>query len=112
VTHNSLVASQRAHISLIDRRHLRPHRVLHRALCQPNYCAGRREIRSPLDSVKPYQRPGFAALKEARSAVAKASVNNRLLERDGLLVKGFEATGRSSRLLCAQFLASWARKFG
>jgi len=32
VTHNSLVANQRAHISLIDRRHFRPRRVPHRAI--------------------------------------------------------------------------------
>jgi hypothetical protein len=56
VTHNSLVANQRAHISLIDRRHLRPRRVPYRA--KRNFHARRiwQGHAHALDSVKPYQR--------------------------------------------------------
>jgi hypothetical protein len=35
--------------------------------------------RSSLDSVKPYQRPRFAAPRAARSGELSVSVNNRLL---------------------------------
>jgi hypothetical protein len=59
VTHNSLVANQRAHISLIDRRHLRPRRVPHRAIqlkdMKAAAFAGAGTARA-IDSVKPYQR--------------------------------------------------------
>jgi hypothetical protein len=59
VTHNSLVANQRAHISLIDRRHLRPRRVPHRAiqlLTFMRYAEAWQETSRAIDSIKPYQR--------------------------------------------------------
>jgi len=39
VTHNSLDATQRAHISLIDRRHTRPRRVPYRARVANHHAA-------------------------------------------------------------------------
>src|SRR5262249_30049430 len=48
VTHNSLVAIQRAHISLIDRRHTRPRRVPYRASIQLLCRNPRQELLAPL----------------------------------------------------------------
>ena len=89
MTHNSLVASQRPHISLIDRRHFDyaalPIGLLIRMQACLREAGGRR---SPLDSIKPYQRPGCGAPKEARSADSQASLTNRLLDhRRSLQIK-------------------------
>jgi hypothetical protein len=58
VTHNSLDANQRAHISLIDRRHLRPRRVPHRAISNDIHVLRQmwQDHSHAIDSVKPYQR--------------------------------------------------------
>jgi hypothetical protein len=62
VTHNSLVASQRPHISLIDRRHF-DYAALPIAPLMKRKAASyvKQGLSLGLDSVKPYQRPGFAA---------------------------------------------------
>jgi hypothetical protein len=72
VTHSSLEANQRPHISLIDRRHFD-----HAALPIGRYVNQRAapeaaDLTRPLDSVKPYQRACFAAPAEARSAESAA----------------------------------------
>ena len=70
MTHNSLAANQRPNISLIDRRHfddaVLPIRIIER--CTTGVYVNGRGGHSPLDSIKPYQRPRFAAPDEARSA--------------------------------------------
>jgi hypothetical protein len=59
---------------------LRPRRVAHLALCKTKMLQIKgRGCRAPIDSVKPYQRPGLAAPNEARSADWQASDKNRLL---------------------------------
>jgi len=79
VTHNSLVASQRPHISLIDRRHFDDAALPMRFYVKQKILQiGCRRCRSPIDSVKPYQRSRFAAPYAQRSGL-KASVNNALL---------------------------------
>jgi hypothetical protein len=82
VTHNSLAANQRPNISLIDRRHFDhaalPIRITER--CTTGVYVNGRGGHSPLDSIKPYQRPRFAAPHAQRSEL-KALGNNALLER-------------------------------
>lgn len=56
VTHNSLEASQRPHISLIDRRHSRPRCVDQKAFCKGTNRTRGGWLHSLLDSIKPYQR--------------------------------------------------------
>ena len=54
MTHNSLVANQRAHISLIDRRHLR--RVAGRAISKSQQMLSEQQGEPhAVDSLKPYQ---------------------------------------------------------
>jgi hypothetical protein len=61
---------------------LRPRRVAHLALCKTKMLQIKgRACRAPIDNVKPYQRPGFAAQCAARSSKPNASDNNRLLVR-------------------------------
>jgi hypothetical protein len=63
VTHNSLVASQRPHISLIDRRHFGDAALPMRLYVKQKMLQTKgSRCRSPIDSVKPYQRPRCAAL--------------------------------------------------
>ena len=81
VTHNSLEASQRPHISLIYRRHSRPRCVDQKALCKGTNRTRGGWLHSPLDSIKPYQRSGFAARRARRSCKPNASDNNRRLDR-------------------------------
>jgi hypothetical protein len=51
VTHNSLAATQRAHISLIDRRHFWPRRVAHRALPHPHAAHEAVDLTRPLTAL-------------------------------------------------------------
>jgi hypothetical protein len=73
VTHNSLAATQRPNISLIDRRSRWPRRVPYRARVANHHAApGAAGKTSPLDSMKPYQRVPITCAREtaARSHVS------------------------------------------
>jgi hypothetical protein len=51
VTHRSLVANQRPHISLIDRRHTRLRRVAHQAFWKPHTAPEAANFAHPLTAL-------------------------------------------------------------
>jgi hypothetical protein len=82
---------------LIDRRHFDhaalPIRITER--CTTGVYVNGRGGHSPLDSIKPYQRPRFAAPHEARSADRQASDNNALLDSTPRLLSQWRMAARA-----------------
>ena len=69
VTHNSLAATQRAHISLIDRRHRWARRLPYRAAVVSANARGRQDVFRPL-----YKRSHINVLAHPRAKAAEGGL--------------------------------------
>ena len=84
MTNNSLAASQRPYISLIDRRLSVARRVPYRVRFNVKTMLGKKQETSlPLDTVKPYQRFGLRRATTMRAQRAALAARPQHLKLDG-----------------------------